>query len=89
MASMLDAINEFRNEFIITIEDPIEYVFKNKKSIFSQREIGRDTLSFSQAIRSAMHQEPHLRPQDVDELERALAESRLPVREAGAFDKAE
>ena len=57
MASMLDAINEFRNEFIITIEDPIEYVFKNKKSIFSQREIGRDTLSFSQAIRSAMRED--------------------------------
>jgi twitching motility protein PilT len=39
MASMLEAINEFRSEHIITIEDPIECIFKNKKSIFSQREV--------------------------------------------------
>jgi twitching motility protein PilT len=57
MASMLDAINEFRNEHIITIEDPIEYIFHNKKSIFSQREVGRDTLSFAHAIRSAMRED--------------------------------
>lgn len=57
MASMLDAINEFRTEHIITIEDPVEYLFKNKKSIISQREVGRDTLSFAQAIRSAMRED--------------------------------
>lgn len=57
MASMLDAMNAFRNEHIITIEDPIEYVFKNKESVFSQREIGRDTLGFAQAIRSAMRED--------------------------------
>lgn len=57
MASMLDAINEFRTEHIITIEDPVEYLFKNKKSIISQREVGRDTNSFSQAIRSAMRED--------------------------------
>lgn len=57
MASMLDAINEFRTEHILTIEDPIEYLFKNKKSIISQREVGRDTLSFGSAIRSAMRED--------------------------------
>lgn len=57
MASMLDAINEFRTEHIITIEDPVEYLFKNKKSIISQREVGRDTNSFSKAIRSAMRED--------------------------------
>lgn len=57
MASLLEGINEFRSEHIITIEDPIEYIFKNKKSLFSQREVGRDTLSFSHAIRSAMRED--------------------------------
>ncbi len=57
MASMLDAINEVRSEHILTIEDPIEYIFHNKKSIISQREIGRDTLSFSHAIRAAMRED--------------------------------
>ena len=57
MASMLNAINEFRSEHILTIEDPIEYVFKNKKSVISQREVGRDTLSFAHAIRSAMRED--------------------------------
>ena len=57
MASMLNAINEVRSEHIITIEDPVEYIFKNKKSIISQREIGRDTLTFAQAIRAAMRED--------------------------------
>lgn len=57
MASMLDAINEVRSEHIITIEDPIEYIFHNKKSIISQREIGRDTLTFTHAIRAAMRED--------------------------------
>ena len=57
MASMLDAINEMRSEHILTIEDPIEYIFHNKKSIITQREIGRDTLSFGKAIRAAMRED--------------------------------
>lgn len=57
MASLLEGINEFRNEHVITIEDPIEYIFKNKKSLFSQREVGRDTLTFGHAIRSAMRED--------------------------------
>ncbi len=60
MASMLDAINEFRAEHILTIEDPIEYIFKNKKSIISQREVGRDTHSFSAAIRAAMREDANI-----------------------------
>lgn len=54
---MVDAINEFRTEHIITIEDPIEYLFHNKKSRFSQREVGRDTLSFSHAIRAVLRED--------------------------------
>jgi twitching motility protein PilT len=57
MASIIDAINELRSEHIITIEDPIEYIFHNKKSIISQREIGRDALTFSHAIRSVMRED--------------------------------
>ncbi len=57
MASMIEAINEFRSEHVITIEDPIEYIFHNKKSIISQREVGRDTASFRNAIRSAMRED--------------------------------
>src|SRR5688500_1615485 len=45
LASMVDAINGDRSEHIITLEDPIEYIFNPKKSIVSQREVGVDTLS--------------------------------------------
>jgi twitching motility protein PilT len=58
MASMVDAINETKNAHIITIEDPIEYMFKRKKSIFSQREVGVDTPSFFDGVRDAMRQRP-------------------------------
>jgi twitching motility protein PilT len=57
MASMVDAINEFRTEHIITIEEPIEYLFHNKHSRISQREVGRDTLSFSHAIRAVLRED--------------------------------
>jgi twitching motility protein PilT len=46
LVAMLEEINRTRGENIITIEDPIEFLFEDKKSIFSQREIGRDTDSF-------------------------------------------
>lgn len=58
MASMVDAINEAKNAHIITIEDPIEYKFMRKKSIFSQREVGVDTKSFFDGVRDAMRQRP-------------------------------
>ena len=81
MASMLEAINEFRNEHIITIEDPIEFIFKNKQSLFSQREIGRDTASFAQAIRSAMREDAdiimigEIRDSETMEIALSLAET--------------
>lgn len=58
MQSMLQYINETRVEHILTIEDPIEFVFKSKESIFSQREVGADTLSFSNALRAALREDP-------------------------------
>lgn len=60
MVSILDTINENRREHIITIEDPVEFIFKDKNSIFSQREIGRDTKGFSSALRAAMREDPDI-----------------------------
>jgi twitching motility protein PilT len=57
---MLEEINKSRSENLITIEDPIEYVFEPKKCIVSQREIGHDTWSFANALRSAMRQDPDI-----------------------------
>lgn len=57
-AAMLDAINDSRAAHVITIEDPIEYVFKRKRSVFSQREIGVDTASFDVGLQDAMRQCP-------------------------------
>ncbi len=58
LAAMLDHLNGERSENVITIEDPIEYRFKHKKSIVSQREIGIDVESFSQALRFVVRQDP-------------------------------
>ena len=58
MQSMLEYINMNRVEHILTIEDPIEYIFKNKKSIFSQREVGNDTHSFPSALRASLREDP-------------------------------
>lgn len=58
MAALVDVINSTRNCHIETIEDPIEFVFQSKKSIFSQREIGPDTPSFYEGVRGAMRQRP-------------------------------
>jgi len=58
LASMIDVINTNRNCHIITIEDPIEFVHEDKKSIVDQREIGSDTNSFSSALRVALRQDP-------------------------------
>jgi len=60
VASMIEFINQTRSEHIITIEDPIEYVFTNKKSIISQREVYSDTLSFHRALRSALREDPNV-----------------------------
>jgi len=58
LASMIDIINDHRNCHIITIEDPIEFVHEDKKSIVDQREIGSDTSTFSSALRVALRQDP-------------------------------
>jgi type II secretory ATPase GspE/PulE/Tfp pilus assembly ATPase PilB-like protein len=58
MQSMIDHINKSRVEHIITIEDPIEFIFKSRRSIISQREVGSDTLSFSNALRASLREDP-------------------------------
>ena len=58
LASMTDIINNHRNCHIITIEDPIEFIHEDKKSIVDQREIGQDTSTFSAALRVALRQDP-------------------------------
>jgi twitching motility protein PilT len=58
LASMIDNINTNKSDHIMTIEDPIEYLHRDKRSIVNQREIGSDTESFSKALRAAMRQDP-------------------------------
>lgn len=58
LAAMIDFINSNRTCNIVTIEDPIEYLHRDKKSIVNQREIGSDTESFGKALRSALRQDP-------------------------------
>lgn len=58
LAAMIDQINRQRPAHIITIEDPIEFVHGNKKSIVSQREVGKDTKSFSAALRASLREDP-------------------------------
>ena len=58
LAALVDEINHTKAAHIITIEDPIEYVFKDDRSIVDQREFGRDTLSFARALKSTFRQDP-------------------------------
>jgi twitching motility protein PilU len=58
LASMLDFRNEHQSGHILTIEDPIEFLFKNKKSVVNQREIGTDTKSLGIALKNALRQAP-------------------------------
>ncbi len=60
IASMIDRINESRSEHIITIEDPIEYIFTNKKSLVEQREMYLDTHSWDGALRAVLRQDPNV-----------------------------
>ncbi len=60
LASLIDEINHNRAEHIITIEDPIEYVFEDDLSIIDQREVHQDTLSFGRALRSTFRQDPNV-----------------------------
>ncbi len=58
LASMIDHINSTDTNHIMTIEDPIEFLIRDKRSIVNQREVGVDTMSFSQALKSALRQDP-------------------------------
>ncbi len=58
LAAMIDYINQIRKVHIITIEDPVEYVYTDKLSIISQRQVGRDTLSFGNALRGSLREDP-------------------------------
>jgi twitching motility protein PilT len=60
LAAMLDYINNNRYEHILTIEDPIEFVHESKKCLVNQREVHRDTLGFSEALRSALREDPDI-----------------------------
>jgi twitching motility protein PilT len=58
LASMIDYINQKESVNVITVEDPIEYLYKDNVAIISQREIGVDTLSYANALRAALRQDP-------------------------------
>jgi len=60
LSALLNEINENEHKHIVTIEDPVEFIHQNKKSVFSHRETGRDTKSFSTALKYAMRQDPDI-----------------------------
>ena len=55
---MLDKVNSERHEHIVTIEDPVEYLHSHKKCLVNQRELHSDTLSYANALRSALREDP-------------------------------
>lgn len=60
LAALVDYINRNRSRTIVTIEDPVEYVHQNKKSIVRQREVGKDTKTFATGLRAALRQDPNV-----------------------------
>jgi twitching motility protein PilT len=76
LAAMIDHINAHETNHIITVEDPIEFLIRDKRSIVNQREVGVDTLSFSQALKSALRQDPDVilvgEMRDLETIETAL-----------------
>ena len=58
LANIIEKFNENKNLKILTIEDPIEYIFENKKSLIIQRELGKDIESFEKALKSSLRQDP-------------------------------
>jgi twitching motility protein PilT len=58
LAALLNHINQTRAEHILTIEDPIEFTYKNEKSVIHQREVNEDTRSFANALRAALREDP-------------------------------
>ncbi|SHI69514.1 twitching motility protein PilT [Malonomonas rubra DSM 5091] len=76
LAAIIDAINSSRNEHIITIEDPIEYIHAHKKCLVNQREVGADTQSFKKALKYILRQDPDVvllgELRDIETIEAAL-----------------
>jgi twitching motility protein PilT len=76
LAAMLDYINTYRRENIITIEDPIEYLHKDKKSTISQREVGMDVSGFGRGLRACLREDPDVilvgEMRDLDTIDTAL-----------------
>ncbi len=76
LAAMIDHINRTRNHHIVTIEDPIEFVHRNKGCLVNQREVGGDTHSFAQALRAVLRQDPDVimigEMRDLETIEAAL-----------------
>jgi twitching motility protein PilT len=76
LAAMIDHINANETNHIMTIEDPIEFLIRDKRSIVNQREVGVDTASFSQALKSALRQDPDVilvgEMRDLETIETAL-----------------
>jgi twitching motility protein PilT len=60
LAALIDEINNNKSKHIITIEDPVEFVHKDKKCLINQRSLGADTLSFSNALRAALREDPDI-----------------------------
>ncbi|PID47564.1 MAG: type IV pili twitching motility protein PilT [Proteobacteria bacterium] len=58
LAALLNEINLYEKKHIITIEDPVEFVHENKKSLFSHRNVGEDTKTFAKALRSSLREDP-------------------------------
>ena len=76
LAAMVDHINTHKTVHAMTIEDPIEFLIRDKRSIINQREVGVDTLSFPQALKSALRQDPDVilvgEMRDLETIETAL-----------------
>ena len=76
LASIIERINQERPCHIVTIEDPIEYMYKNKKAVIDQREVGSDTLSFAQSLKYVLRQDPNViligEMRDLETIEAAL-----------------
>jgi twitching motility protein PilT len=76
LAALLDRINHSRTEHILTLEDPVEYIYTADRCIVNQREIGRDTSSFADGLRAALREDPDViligEMRDTDTIETAL-----------------
>jgi twitching motility protein PilT len=81
LAAMIDHVNTQHAYHIVTVEDPIEYTFRDKRSVLNQRELGSDTMSFARALRAALRQDPdviligELRDRETAELAMTAAET--------------